>query len=131
MKNILFGSASAILTVVGFSAFKTAKTTATTYYWLYVIQDVPTATVSLDKTTEVVIITINGGFYSGPAATTLLFATASAEESNPSFIACSNGGPNYCMAGFTSSNPKSVVTSTNFTRLAVTIASPIKLGSRE
>jgi len=33
MKKILFGSASAILAVIGFSAFKTAKTSTITYYW--------------------------------------------------------------------------------------------------
>lgn len=37
MKKIIFGSASAILAVVGFSAFKTAKTSATTYYWFQII----------------------------------------------------------------------------------------------
>jgi len=33
MKKIIFGSASAILAVIGFSAFKSAKTSTTTYYW--------------------------------------------------------------------------------------------------
>ena len=91
MKKILFGSASAILAVVGLSAFKTAKTTATTYYWLDVIQNVSTGTVNLAKTTEAGIVTVNGGIYSGVAATTLLFATAITAESNPLFSVCDEG----------------------------------------
>ena len=37
MKKIIFGSASAILAVIGFSAFKTAKSTATSYYWFELV----------------------------------------------------------------------------------------------
>lgn len=33
MKKIIFGGAAAILAVIGFSAFKSAKTTTGTYYW--------------------------------------------------------------------------------------------------
>ena len=44
MKKILFSSASAILAVVGFSAFKTANTNATTYYWFNVADGSTTAT---------------------------------------------------------------------------------------
>ena len=33
MKKIIFGSASAILAVIGFSSFKSTKATDSTYYW--------------------------------------------------------------------------------------------------
>ena len=36
MKKILFGSAAAIMAVVGFSAFKAHKTAVTEYYWFHV-----------------------------------------------------------------------------------------------
>ena len=36
---MIFGSASAILSVIGFSAFKTAKKSVNTYYWFYIVFD--------------------------------------------------------------------------------------------
>ena len=129
MKKILFGGASAALSVIGLSAFKAAKTTATTYYWLFVISRVPLGEVVLTDTVSALLVTVNGGLYSGSALTTLLFATAATTENNSIFSVCT-GGSTYCLAGFNSVTPFSVVTSTYFDHLSRTISSPSKLGSQ-
>ena len=128
MKKILFSSASAVLAIVGLSAFKTTKTTATTYYWLKVIATVPLSDANLVKRTEVGIVTVGDSLYNG-TATPLLFATVNTVESDPIFTICAISG-DYCLAGFTSTNPISIVTNSHFTHLSVTIISPNKLGQK-
>jgi len=79
MKKILFSSASAILAVVGFSAFKTAKT-STTYYWF----TAPSSTQLYNLTTRPQVAEID--YYGDGIA--------------PSDV-CSSGSLHYCVIGYT------------------------------
>ena len=129
MKIIAFSTASAILSIFGLSAYRTAKATYTTYYWVLVVQNVPIASSNLPKSTVVLLATAYGGAYSG-SSSTLLFATATTVFNLEIFNNCVGAG-DYCLAGFSSSNPASIVTSTHFAHLAATIVTPFKLGQQQ
>lgn len=84
MKKIIFGSASAILAVVGFSAFKSAKTSTTTYYWF---------TADADNLT----IGVKTDFTNSSAA----FANTISSTVAPSSAICNKEQEHQCLVGFT------------------------------
>ena len=88
MKKIIFGGASAALALIGFSAFKTANKSATTYYWF-----------SVNENQSEKITAGQLGLISSSQVTFQLKATTVPTTNN----VCDKTNTYYCLIGFTAS----------------------------
>lgn len=61
MKKIIFGGASALLAVVGFSSFSATKKFATSYYWFSTAKSPSLTIVSFERFAQTPGLTCNGG----------------------------------------------------------------------
>ena len=107
MKKIIFGGASAALALIGFSAFKTANKTATTYYW-FEIKSGEAPKVSSGPV----------GTISASNVTFALKATTVPSSNN----ICDKTNTYFCLIGFTAGQV--VASGTSFT-LANPITTPV------
>ena len=128
MKKIIFSIASATLSLFGLSAFKTAKTTDTKFYWIYILDPI-TRNQHIVKGSEVGLVTVNGYFgYYG----TILNATPDTVADIDLISLCESEGSDYCLVGFTINPQQELTVTANLSTLvAITIpADPESISNR-